>query len=64
MIDSRRGKARAKARAEADLKSRLGEPGVVKPDLFGASSPYTVALLGIKSLFGLLEAIIPCKRFF
>ena len=64
LVNGRRDKAKAGARAEASPKSRPGEPKITELYLLEALSPYVIASLRVKSLFGLLGATKLYRGFF
>lgn len=59
-------KIRVKARARVGIgfKFRLKEPKVVESSLFGALLFYTMPLLGVESLSGLLDIAKSHRKFF
>ena len=62
-MDNRRDKARTRIRARTSLKSKLRESRVAESNSLGASSPYTIALLGVKNLSNLLRIAELRKKF-
>lgn len=54
-----RARIRARSRSKVSPKSRFEKPKITKPGILEVSLPCVIALLKVKSLSSLLEAIEP-----